>query len=216
MSNITHPLKIKLRLGNLKVFSNEQLKRLINLESSMESGVKIDVKIDQKYQNCIEEKENCNNSYSIEKLIELKDYASTIIEQIPNNYNEVKKVLFIHKYLINSLDFSLSIDDGIPLSRSISRAFRLLMEELGIECKTIYSDTNYWNVVKLNGAWYHIDVYDAFLKYDRMTRKKNECYLKNEKSILKDGKHCSRIVYYSDKDELSKNSILKVKVPKKQ
>ena len=36
-------------------------------------------------------------------------------------------------------------------------AYRLLMEMAGVPCETAYNDTHEWNIVQIDGAWYHVD-----------------------------------------------------------
>lgn len=45
-----------------------------------------------------------------------------------------------------------------PTSQGYAKAFWVYMTALGIDCKYISNDKHEWNMVKVDGEWYHVDV----------------------------------------------------------
>ena len=86
----------------------------------------------------------------------------------------------------------------------IATTLRIVLKVLGIECKVVSSVGHEWNVVKLNGKWYHLD-----LTWDLDNIKKDyplEYFLKSESYILKDDSH-QFYTWYADKDDIATRSI---------
>lgn len=137
----------------------------------------------------------------------------------------MEKVLFIYKYLgkkvkydkkigriptqverknhdMNSIYHILFKNKGV--CSDIATTFRIILNALGIECKVVSSVGHEWNVVKLNGKWYHLD-----LTWDLDNIKKDyslEYFLKSESNILKDDSH-QFYTWYADKDDIATRSI---------
>ena len=114
-----------------------------------------------------------------------KDYkvdAKVVNEIIANNISdsmsEYEKVRAIHDYIVIStkydeenlknntlpdIDFTAKgvLEKHLGVCRGYAEAFKLLMDELGIECEIVtgYADSisHAWNVVKVDGEWYQID-----------------------------------------------------------
>ena len=147
-------------------------------------------------------------------------------------YNEVEKILFVYKYLgkkikydktMASLDHnnrkfydSNSIYDTLfnnkGVCSGIAVTFRVLMNAIGIECQVICSSKHEWNVVRINGFWYHLDLtWDLYnIKYNN----KLEYFLKSEKYILKDESH-QFYTFYAEKEEVAIRSIYSNKYTKR-
>ncbi len=224
IDSFNHNLDLRLNIGNLSVFNNEQLYTL------KEVLKKFDVKlnINQAYDGAFVENNDRNNNYSFDELISLNSKVDEIIKKVPNNYSDIKKVLFVYKYLGKKIKYDhvmakmsnkeRKINDQKSLYRiffegkgvcsGIAPAFRILMNKLGIECKSILSIGHEWNVVKIDGLWYHLDLtWDL----DNIHNEYDLCYfLKSENFILKDKDH-QFYTYYSDSEEIAKRSIIKTK-----
>lgn len=113
-------------------------------------------------------------SYNVDNSI-IENIIEEHIEQSMSDYDKIKS---IHDYIIVNTVYDTenfknnSIPDinytakgvfekGIAVCRGYAEAFQMLMDELNIECQIItgYAEdtTHAWNVVKLDGQWYHID-----------------------------------------------------------
>ena len=78
----------------------------------------------------------------------------------------------IHDVLVRRVNYDINANDkfnaggAIINNRSVCQgyamAFTYLCQAAGIECITVKGDTEFgghaWNMVKINGNWYHLDV----------------------------------------------------------
>ena len=84
--------------------------------------------------------------------------------------SDYSRALWLHDWLIYNADYDTSYTyyqpDGVLLygtgvCDSYTRAYNLLLREIGIECLrlvgTANGESHSWNLVRLNGNWYHID-----------------------------------------------------------
>lgn len=91
-------------------------------------------------------------------------------KKLPSDYDRVK---LFHDWIINNTVYTLTgskyisetdgpILYGKALCEGYSRAFEYLCQSVGIECVCISGEGNggghMWNMVKVDGEWYHIDV----------------------------------------------------------
>ena len=100
-----------------------------------------------------------------------------IVAMVDKNWSDEDKLLFVHDYLINRISYDYdnflagTVDDaqfclyGALIERNAvceaySKAFMVIMHRLGFECELVVSDgmAHMWNVVKVNGSWYHMDL----------------------------------------------------------
>ncbi|SFA70625.1 Ig-like domain (group 2) [Acetitomaculum ruminis DSM 5522] len=99
----------------------------------------------------------------------------TIInKKIDKSWSKIRKVRYIHDYLINNCEYdydnylkgtlpsSSYTAEGVFLKKravcsGYANAFKLFMDGLGIENNLIFSAAHEWNQIKLYGIWCHID-----------------------------------------------------------
>lgn len=107
----------------------------------------------------------------------LNEKVNEIVKSAQKNTSDYNIELFIHDYIVNNCKYDKS--EAGPLSNlkytsygclinqravcsGMSRANQLLLNKLGVECRVIRGDSrnepHMWNVVKVNGDWYHQDV----------------------------------------------------------
>lgn len=108
---------------------------------------------------------------------ELTQSMQAALSCIDPTMTATEKVVQIHNYLALTCayDYENYQQDTIPrdsytaygalvkrkaVCQGYSLAFELLMQQLGIPCAIVESDTmnHAWNAVQLDGAWYHVDV----------------------------------------------------------
>lgn len=90
----------------------------------------------------------------VEKLLILHDYLA-----VKNAYNwEVATTNTTDDPLVWSAYAALV--QGDPVCQGYSLAYKLLLNELGIECITVSSApmNHMWNLVQIDGSWYHVDL----------------------------------------------------------
>lgn len=98
--------------------------------------------------------------------------SKRVIEEAKKQTTDYAKLKYIHDWIVNNTDYTLtgpaykSEADGVivfgkALCEGYSKAFMYLAQELGFECICVVGKANgsahMWNMVKLNGAWYHVD-----------------------------------------------------------
>jgi len=126
-----------------------------------ESGRYFDVEFSYSYPSA--QAEEMNNLAAAE--------AENIISQIPEGADDYEKLKFIHDWLV----LNVEKDTESPLSSTVygalvkkkalcegyAKSFSYMCNRLGIEniIVTGYTDVPHmWNMVRLDGDWYHVDV----------------------------------------------------------
>ena len=110
---------------------------------------------------------------------ELTQKVDEITAQIGENWTPLQKALYLHDYIathgqydtISKVDVENEIDerrrdaygmliDGIGVCQGYTMAYRLLLKRVGIESGTVTSDSmnHVWNLIQIDGSWYHVDV----------------------------------------------------------
>ncbi|MBQ7599453.1 MAG: S-layer homology domain-containing protein [Clostridia bacterium] len=101
-----------------------------------------------------------------------KDYESRVsylAGLVDPDLTDAEKALFVHDFLISlySYDTDLAVYDAYGMitgGSGVCRAYSLLymdiMNRLGIDCAMVISDemVHSWNVIKIDGKWYHADL----------------------------------------------------------
>lgn len=89
-----------------------------------------------------------------------------------NSYSDYENELAIHDYLVSNIEYGVgeegdngaygALIGGKAICSGYTEAFKTLMDMLGIENKVVKGITNGedhgWNMVELDGDWYHVDV----------------------------------------------------------
>ncbi len=108
----------------------------------------------------------------------LEQKVSEILSKISSSSSEYEIELFIHDYIIKNCKYTESskissnnpkiftsygcLIDGSAVCEGFSKATQLLLNHSGIKCTTITGakkdESHMWNIVKINGNWYHLDV----------------------------------------------------------
>lgn len=118
----------------------------------------------------------------------------TIVSDIASKAtgSDVDKVKFVHDYLIENFKASSTGSSSYDLlvkgsgrCSAYAMAYKEILNELGIECVTATSEkmAHQWNMVKLNGNWYHVDVYWDKNYSDQMGQTRRDNFLKSDACI---------------------------------
>lgn len=105
----------------------------------------------------------------IEETIEqINDARDEILLYVNDNMTDFEKIMAVHDYMVLNYCYDESFANhditimttktGVCMSYTL--AFKYLMDTLGIECTYVSSESmnHAWNLVKLDGKWYHIDL----------------------------------------------------------
>lgn len=92
-----------------------------------------------------------------------------ILAQVDDRMSDVEKMLAVHDYMLLHYEYDLTysiydaqefFENKRGVCSAYASAFQWVMEELGIPCTIVTSDAmdHAWNLVRVKGNWYHIDV----------------------------------------------------------
>ncbi|MBQ4528737.1 MAG: hypothetical protein II998_11780 [Clostridia bacterium] len=94
--------------------------------------------------------------------------ASLILNEVTDEMSDFQKVMTVHDYMVLNYRYDSTMANHnltimttkTGVCDSYSKAFKFVMDLVGIECKIIESDEmqHSWNLVKVDGEWYHIDL----------------------------------------------------------
>ena len=102
----------------------------------------------------------------------IEEGVSHALSGITDTMSDLEKMLYLHDYLVREVDYDLSEvfpncvyhPEGVFVYRSAvcqgyAEAYSLLLTRLGYESRVVSSSAmnHAWNMVKLDGAWYHVD-----------------------------------------------------------
>ena len=108
---------------------------------------------------------------------EFHEKADEILAQADSSWSEWEKIAFVHDYIalhygydqralaeetknLAVYDAYRMLKEGIGVCQAYSLLTRYLLKKLGVGCECVSChDLNHeWNIVKIGGSWYHMDV----------------------------------------------------------
>ncbi len=103
---------------------------------------------------------------------EFNDKVLEIISKVPKYASDYEKELFLHDYIIDNCKYSKKaphlfsaygcLVDGEAVCEGYSRAAQILFSRVGIESRFVSGlmdgGMHSWNMIKVNGYWYQLDV----------------------------------------------------------
>lgn len=95
--------------------------------------------------------------------------TSKILSLVDRKWSDEKKVLFLHDYIAVNFQYDLSytiydvynfLTKKTGVCQAYTDLYTYLLRNLGIEVDAVVSEgmNHTWNVVKINGNWYHVDI----------------------------------------------------------
>ena len=108
---------------------------------------------------------------------EFHERTRAIIRKVDPSFSDWEKVAFVHDYVALHYDYDHRayieeekdnaiydaygmLTEGIGVCQAYSLLTRYLLRQLGVECECVSCDglNHEWNIVKIDGHWYHMDV----------------------------------------------------------
>ncbi|MBQ9997196.1 MAG: S-layer homology domain-containing protein [Clostridia bacterium] len=119
------------------------------------------------------------------------DYIVSLVDPA---MSEAEKALFVHDYLLASYSYDTDVAnfDALSLFRersgvcqAYSLAYMAVLRELGMDAVMVTSDemNHAWNLVEVDGTWYHVDLSFDDPSPDRMGRVLHENFLLDDEGI---------------------------------
>ena len=113
-----------------------------------------------------------------EKLLNsLKIKINEILKNMPKEASEYERELYLHDLIIKMCKYARKTEgeidwrkftiigailDGEAVCEGFSKAMQILLNEVGVECRVVTGkigeESHMWNLVKIGGNWYHLDV----------------------------------------------------------
>lgn len=117
-----------------------------------------------------------------------------IVSLVDPTLSEVEKALFVHDYLIASFAYDTEVSnfDALSLFRersgvcqAYSLAYMAVLRGLGMDAVLVTSDemNHAWNLVQIDGTWYHVDLSFDDPSPDRTGRVLHENFLLDDNDI---------------------------------
>ena len=145
----------------------------------------------------------------------LESAVNSVVSEIPTALSDEEKVLFVHDYLVYNCQYDHenylagtipgdsysaygALINGICVCAGYSQAFTIIMDKLGIDSEYLVSsaENHAWNLVNLDGEWYHLDttfddpVYTSPMD-DRLGYVRHTYFLLNDAEMKADDCHTS-------------------------
>ena len=144
---------------------------------------------------------NANDPASRAARMEFEDRAARIVEEAGKQPTDYEKLKYIHDWIADNTEYldddtignigtaNGPIIDGVAVCAGYALAFQYLARSLGFDCIYVIGLGNKgatvrhgWNMVKLDGEWYNVDV-----TWDDGNRVKYTYFLKGEETFTVSG-----------------------------
>ena len=120
-----------------------------------------------------------------------------VLAEIKDGMSDIDKIVAVHDHLVLNYEYDYSYsyysaDDFFTYKKGVCNAYALafkrVMDSISIPCITVVGYVNpdapikhAWNMVKINGSWYHIDV-----TWDEKPRPDTYGYIRHDYFLLSD------------------------------
>lgn len=141
-----------------------------------------------------------NDDYTRENVTAFNDKVEEIVA-MADGMGDLEAALFFHDYLATAIAYSTPIPpspdpcynvygalmEGDAVCQGYALAYKLLLNEVGIQCTTVTSDdlNHMWNAVRFTGDdhWYYVDVTWGDPAPDKLGRSTHDNFLLSENSF---------------------------------
>ena len=137
-----------------------------------------------------------------------RDGVSAIVEQVEPEWSGVEQLLFVHDYIAAHYEYDMRVYDPALRERTVYDAYRFFEEgtgvcqaytlafmaaarELGFNVSYVESEhlNHIWNLVEVDGAWYHVDVTWDDPTEDRLGYARHSYFLLDDRNSWQRHKH---------------------------
>jgi len=147
----------------------------------------------------------------------LPEVQAEIDALVPSDATDLQKILIVHDYVAATTAYDKvganstcivygdydcygAFVDHLTVCQGYAIATKYLLNYLGIDCMVATSSGggHAWNIVKLNGQWYHMDVNSDDMAWDMLGRVDHTCLLRSTASFAGPGANKNDFIVYSD------------------
>ncbi len=129
-------------------------------------------------------------SEAAEAVTDLEEAIDAIVDTVDSDWSELEIALYLNDTLARICEYDTSYEyfsaydvlvRGTAVCQGYALAYRILAEELGLSCELVTSESlnHIWNIVQVNGTWYHVDVTWNDPTADRLGRADHTYFLKS-------------------------------------
>lgn len=113
---------------------------------------------------------NCSYGQLEKRNNKIQKFSKSVMSGIGKNWCDEEKILYVHDRLAAHITYYRGSDkeygrniydafvDGSSVCVGYSLGFQYFMDKLGIPCICVTTDDHIWNMVCIDGQWYHVDV----------------------------------------------------------
>lgn len=127
--------------------------------------------------------------------------ASILASVTPESMSDFQKVKFVNDYIVKNTEYSTNSTSSphsacavVQEGKGVCQGYALLalkmLQDLGVETKyvvgEVYTGGHAWNLVKVDGEWYHLDTTWNDPTPDRKNVVRYEYFLVNDEEMRKD------------------------------
>lgn len=176
-----------------------------NIEDAMET-LESDIPYSERVQALMGQDTSETDTLSIQSTDDRYEAVSKETDEIlkqmarANITGDLQKAMWLHNYIAlhcegrnSTKDTTVAnvLIDGWGTATGYSLTYKHLLDEVGIENELVYSDTcnTVWNLVQIDGVWYHVDVYKDDPIPDYMGYARYKYFLASTKKINADYCH---------------------------
>lgn len=125
------------------------------------------------------------------------DYDAALdryLSPIDPQWSDLEKALYLHDRLAlegqydtdetNYTAYDLFVD-GSGVCQAYAQAYLALLQQFGIDCRIVTSEAmnHAWVILRLDGAWYNVDVTHDDPVQDRLGHVLHSCFLKSDQAL---------------------------------
>ena len=144
---------------------------------------------------------HCSYAELEEREKAIEEFSDSVMSGIKKNWRDEEIILYVHDRIAEHITYYEGKDtrygrniydafaDGSSVCVGYSLGFQYFMDKLGIPCVNVTSPDHIWNMVKVDGQWYNVDVtWDDSVEITKGTYMHN-VLLKSNEDMLADGEH---------------------------
>lgn len=124
----------------------------------------------------VNSKDNITVNFQYDKTVmqlldntEVENEKKRILACVNDDMTDMEKALTVHDYMVQNYEYDLTysiysasgmFENKTGVCQAYALAYKEMMTELGIPCQYVTSRAmnHGWNLVKIDGEWYHVDV----------------------------------------------------------
>lgn len=106
-------------------------------------------------------------SAGVQRIEQYNKIVYQALSRVDDSMGDAEKALVLHDFLAANCEYGSheesdtkygALVDGKALCTGYAKAYEALLQKAGVPCTTVVNSTHEWNLVEIDGEWYHVDV----------------------------------------------------------